>query len=80
MIEVELRNISKTIHKTPILHDINLKFHSGAIYGLKGKMDVENHAYANYLRIDDTKHRNGQYQWKSTHEGYRASGKHWGVD
>lgn len=41
MIEVELKNISKTIHKTPILHDINLKFHSGAIYGLKGKMDVE---------------------------------------
>lgn len=40
MIEVELKNISKTIHKTPILHDINLKFHSGAIYGLKGKMDV----------------------------------------
>ena len=37
MIEVELKNISKTIHKTPILHDINLKFHSGAIYGLKGK-------------------------------------------
>ena len=37
MIEIELRNISKTIHKTPILHDINLKFHSGAIYGLKGK-------------------------------------------
>ena len=37
MIEVELRNISKTIHKIPILHDINLKFHSGAIYGLKGK-------------------------------------------
>ena len=37
MIEIELENISKTIHKTPILHDINLKFHSGAIYGLKGK-------------------------------------------
>ena len=36
MIEVELKNISKTIHKTPILHDINLKFHSGAIYGKNG--------------------------------------------
>ena len=34
----------------------------------------ENHAYANYLRIDDTKHRNGQYQRKSTHEGYRVPG------
>ena len=57
MIEVELKNISKTIHKTPILHDINLK-----------------------LRIDDTKHRNGQYQRKSTHAAYRVPGKHWGVD
>lgn len=37
MTEIELKHISKTIHKTPILQDINLTFRSGSIYGLKGK-------------------------------------------
>lgn len=37
MTEIKLKNISKTIHKTPVLRDISLTFRSGAIYGLKGK-------------------------------------------
>ena len=59
--------------------EVELKFGSN-LWPEREKWMWENHAYANYLRIDDTKHRNGQYQRKSTHEGYRVPGKHWGVD
>ena len=34
---VELKNISKTIKGTEVLHDINYRFEGGKIYGLKGK-------------------------------------------
>ena len=37
MTEIELKHIEKTIHKVPILIDVNLKLSSGGIYGLKGK-------------------------------------------
>ena len=37
MTEIELKHIEKTIHKVPILIDVNLKLSSGCIYGLKGK-------------------------------------------
>lgn len=37
MIEVELKNISKTIKGTTILEDVNLLFQSGQIYGLRGR-------------------------------------------
>lgn len=37
MTEIELKHIEKTIHKVPILIDVNLKLSFGCIYGLKGK-------------------------------------------
>ena len=39
MTEIELKHIEKTIHKVPILIDVNLKLSFGCIYGLKGKKD-----------------------------------------
>lgn len=35
---VELKNISKTIKGTEVLHDINYRFEGGKIYGLKGPL------------------------------------------
>lgn len=37
MIEVQLKNICKTIKGTTILEDVNLLFQSGQIYGLRGR-------------------------------------------
>ncbi len=37
MIEVQLKNISKTIKGATILEDVNLLFQSGQIYGLRGR-------------------------------------------
>lgn len=34
---IELKDISKIIKKTTILHDINIRFEGGKVYGLKGK-------------------------------------------
>lgn len=34
---VELKDIKKTIHKSVILEDINLRFEGGKVYGFKGK-------------------------------------------
>lgn len=34
---IELKNITKTFKKTTVLDDINIRFESGKVYGLKGK-------------------------------------------
>lgn len=34
---IELKDISKIIKRTTILHDINIRFEGGKVYGLKGK-------------------------------------------
>ena len=34
---IQINNLSKTIKKNEILSNINLKFESGKVYGLKGK-------------------------------------------
>ncbi len=35
--KIEIKDLSKTIRRTPILVDMNLTFESGKVYGLKGK-------------------------------------------
>ena len=36
MTKIELKHISKTIHKNEVLHDISFMMESGKIYGFQG--------------------------------------------
>ncbi len=59
MTKIELKHISKTIHKNEVLHDISFMMESGKIYGFQGvngsgKDDVD----AYYHRIDSS------HKWK----------------
>ena len=36
MTKIELKHVSKTIHKNEVLHDISFMMESGKIYGFQG--------------------------------------------
>jgi len=50
---IELRNISKVIKNNIVLSNINYKFESGKVYGLKGRKRFrQKHASQNDQRFD----------------------------